>query len=168
MEADHARSRWHWLADLVVKTAERPDVRFDALVDALDGLGYDAGDLVEGIATVLETTPGRLRAPDPQTVVGTQPIALATLLEAMLEVDNPAVGRIAEAWLRCPPVAYQVPAATLERWLVESGAPARIVAPRLVEEGLAMLGPDGLHRVARSTADHQVRQAAERWLSRLP
>jgi len=169
-----ARARWQWLSDLVAHAEQhsatlppqdRGQVR-PALADALSRLGYSDDGLEHGLAVVLNTTRQALLRPEPGTVGRLDPGKLATVLWALLEQPNPRLRALAETWLQCPAVAYQLPAATLEQWLSLDTRACALLRGRLPREGLAWLGPDPLRRLAASAAHPDTRQAATQWLAR--
>ncbi|MBL4687593.1 MAG: hypothetical protein JKY37_23560 [Nannocystaceae bacterium] len=169
-----ARTRWHWLADLVRREADRQHATpagenvetRPALSDAVQQLGWHADEIIDGLAAVLATTPGKLRQPDPRTAREIDPHRLAVVLGVLLTQRDDGVRAIAGAWLRCPAVAYHLPAITLERWLRQGGPGAALFSGRIAAEGLALLGPDALRRLAAAAADQETRAAAKRWVSR--
>ena len=168
------RTPWQWLAELVahaqthgtaLPSEDKGHVR-PALADALNRLGYTDAALEHGLAAVLETTPEALHRPDTATVGQLDPGRLATVLSALLEQSNPRLRALAQAWLQCPAVAYQVPAATLELWLSHDTRACALLRDRLPREGLAWLGQAPLRRLAASAAHPATRRAAAQWLAR--
>jgi hypothetical protein len=170
------RGRWDWLYDLVHRRLARPDADAtrddaessptDALRDALSRLGLSPDSVIEGVASVLGLTPHALEEPEARTVRRTDPEQLAVLLPFLVRHDQAQIRRIGERWLRCPPVAYQLPQRALVHWLETDDEISAIVAPRLRAEGLAMLGPDALLRLSR-TGHPRVKDAAKTWSHRL-
>lgn len=165
------RSQWDWLADLVAREAidlGRQDTRRrSALRDALTGLGFRAEPLIEGLAVALQIAPDALRQPEPGVVLQTEPARLAAVLSALLDHPDAHLVAIAERWLECREVAYQLPASTLARWLQSRRAVAERLRDRLPREGLALLGPDRLRRLAEDALDPGTREAARQWVQRL-
>jgi hypothetical protein len=165
------RGRWDWLYELVRRglapgddTAPTPG---PALRDALERLGLSPAAIIEGVATVLELAPGRLREPDGATVARVDPDQLGALLPFLVEHGHPEIREIGERWLACPGAAFQLPRPAVERWLRQPGRMGDILTPRLRTEGLALLGPDALLRLSKASSREPVRRAAEHWLTRL-
>ncbi|MCA9706772.1 MAG: hypothetical protein KDK70_13050 [Myxococcales bacterium] len=165
------RGRWDWLYDLVRRglrpppeATERPR---DALRDALEGLGLTPDAIAEGVAVVLELPPARLREPDGPTVARVDPEQLGVLLPFLVEHPHAEIRRIGERWLACPGAAFQLPGPVVERSLADEGRMGDLLAPRVQSDGLALLGPDALLRLSKASCRAAVRQAAERWLTRL-
>lgn len=165
------RARWDWLADLVAREAialGRDDTRRrPALRDAITGLGFRAESLIEGLAVALQIAPDALRRPEPAVVLRTEPARLAAVLSALLDHPDAHLVAIAEGWLACREVAYQLPPSTLARWLQSRRAVAERLRDRLPREGLALLGPDRLRRLAEDALDPATREAAQQWVQRL-
>lgn len=171
------RGRWDWLYELVRRGlratpddadagASSPDPG-PALRDALERIGLSPDAIVEGVASVLELAPGRLREPDGTTVARVDPDQIGVLLPFLVEHGHPEIREIGERWMACPGAAFQVPRAAVERWLLEPGRMGDLLAPRLRSEGLALLGPDALLRLSKSSSREAVRRASEQWLTRL-
>lgn len=160
-----SRDRWDWLRELVVHprvTASSPAVR-----DAICRLGLPVAQIVEGVAAVLELPAHRVAAADPEAIARVDGHRLATLLPALAAHDHPGVRDLAERWLRVPATAYQIPPAILEAWLAGDGPCAAVLASRLRDEGLALLAPPALERLAARAVRPAVREAAAHWLERL-
>lgn len=166
------RGRWDWLYELV-RRGLRPGqdageaTPGPALRDALERIGLSPDAIVEGVATVLELSPGRLREPDGATVARVDPDQLGVLLPFLVEHGHPEIREIGERWLRCPGAAFQLPRPAVERWLQQPGRMGDSLAPRVRSEGLALLGPDALLRLSKASSRETVRRAAEQWLARL-
>jgi len=167
------RARWDWLADLVAREAialthDANDApRRPALRDAISGLGWRAELLIDGLAEALQIAPHALRRPEPTVVLQTEPARLAAVLSALLDHADPRLLAVAERWLDCREVAYQLPPSTLARWLQSRRAVAERLRDRLPREGLALLGPDRLRRLAEDALDPATRKAAQQWVQRL-
>ena len=138
-----------------------------ALRDALQRLGLSASAVTEGVATVLGVSAQQLREPDAPTVARVDPEQLGVLLPFLVEHEDPEIRRIGERWIDCPGAAFQLPPAAVERWLAEAGRMGDLLAPRVRDQGLALLGPDALLRLSRSSSRPPVRRAAAQWLARL-
>lgn len=169
-DSEAARARWAWLHDLVGRArTEIPDDGGPrpALADALQGMGFSAHALLEGIAAVLEVPSARLRDPDADTIARVDGARLAVLLPPLLDHHAHDVRRVAQRWVSRPALAYQLPRAVLERWLRGTGTMAALIEPRLVDEGLALLGPAALHRLAVVAQRPGIRNAAHGWVARV-
>lgn len=168
------RGRWDWLYDLVHRRLHRAESEpaavtaapGDALRDALGRLGLSPDAVTEGVASVLGLSPHAFAEPDPRTVRRTDPEQLAVLLPFLVHHDQAEIRDIGERWLRQPTVAYQLAPHVLVQWLETDPDIARVLGPRLREEGLAMLGPDRVVRLSR-TGQPPVREAARAWAHRL-
>jgi hypothetical protein len=168
------RGRWDWLYDLVHRRLHRAESEpaavaaapGDALRDALGRLGLSPDAVTEGVASVLGLSPHAFAEPDPRTVRRTDPEQLAVLLPFLVHHDHEEIRDIGERWLRQPTVAYQLAPHVLVQWLETDPDIARVLGPRLREEGLAMLGPDRVVRLSR-TGQPSVREAARAWAQRL-
>ncbi|MCA9652990.1 MAG: hypothetical protein H6712_18655 [Myxococcales bacterium] len=168
------RGRWDWLYELVRRglrpgpSDEAPELPpGQALRDALQRLGLSASAVTEGVATVLGVSAQQLREPDAPTVARVDPEQLGVLLPFLVEHEDPEIRRIGERWIDCPGAAFQLPPAAVERWLAEAGRMGDLLAPRVRDQGLALLGPDALLRLSRSSSRPPVRRAAAQWLARL-
>ncbi len=166
------RGRWDWLYDLVnrrlqrgAQESEQSEPR-DALRDALGRLGLRPDEVMEGVASVLGLSVAALREPNARTIRETEPNQLAVLLPFLLHHERPEICQVGERWLRSPTLVYQLPSSTLTQWLQSDRKVSTLLAPRLREEGLAMLGPDQLSRLTR-TGTPAVREAALAWVRRL-
>lgn len=168
------RGPWDWLRELVERgitgdasaAADAPD-HHGALRDALTRLGLGKDELIEGVAEVLEIHPVRFENPDPETIAGVDREQLATLLPYLLEHSDAAVRDIGSRWLDSPTTVFELPQQVVVGWLLEDGVAARRLAPRLRREGLALLGPDGLSRLARDAANPRVKDGARAWIQRM-
>lgn len=168
------RGRWDWLYELVRRglrsgaeaSATGPGPG-PALRDALERIGLSPDAIVEGVATVLELPPARLREPDGRTVARVDPEQLGVLLPFLVEHNHPEIREIGERWLACPGAAFQLPRPAVERWLQQTGRIGDLLASRVRSEGLALLGPDALLRLSKASSREGVRRAADQWLARL-
>ena len=170
-----SRGRWDWLYELVHHRLQRAQAdegpagtasAGEALREALTRLGLSPDAVIEGVAAVLRISPHALAEPDSDTVRGGDPEELAVLLPFLVHHERLEVRSIGERWLRCAPLPYQLPARTVVTWLESDDRIAACLGPRLEAEGLAMLGPDAMARLAR-TGRPAVREAAQRWAARL-
>ena len=168
------RGRWDWLYDLVHRRLAAPDPTArsrsrspgDALRDALSTLGLGPDEVLEGLAAVLGISVDGLCSPDALTARDTDPEQVAVLLPFLLHHERPEIRDVGERWLACPRVLYQLPPETLARWLESDTELARALAPRLEDEGPALLGPERLLRLSK-TAQAPARDAAARWAARM-
>lgn len=138
-----------------------------SLREALERLGLEPEAVLEGIATILEIDLEQLCAPTNQTLRGLEPELLAMLLPVWLEHESPQLRAVGQCWLELPATPYEVDAAVLERWACGAGPLAEAVAPRLEREGLALLGPEGLARIAHKATDPRIKASADAWRERL-
>jgi hypothetical protein len=169
------RGPWDWLRDLFHRglsgdTARREPAEpraHQALCDALSRLGLHTSELVEGIADVLGLHPVRFENPDPETVARVDPGQLEVLLPLLIEHTDPALRSIGERWLANPTTVFELRSDIVLSWLERDGEASRMLAPRLAREGLALVGPDGLARLAVTSKSQRVRENARVWLRRL-
>jgi hypothetical protein len=177
------RGPWDWLRDLVNHQLQR-SVADEAgepaakpehdsqqaannLRESLARLGLDPPAVIEGLSTILELEQDKLREPTPEVLAAIEPELLALLLPVFIEHDSAAMREVGQRWLALGPTPYEIDAAVLERWLGGEGALALALAPRLEREGLALLGPEALARLAHTAAQAQVKAIAGRWHARL-
>jgi hypothetical protein len=182
------RGPWDWLRDLVNRQLHRPErvpggaendgevaaaPEHDSqqaasnLRDSLARLGLEPHAVIEGLSTILEIEPDKLREPTPELLAGLEPELLALLLPVFIEHDSEALREVGRRWLALAATPYEIDAAVLERWAASEGALALALAPRLEREGLALLGPEGLSRLAHGAAQGRVKGIAARWHARL-
>jgi hypothetical protein len=169
------RGPWDWLRDLIHRglsgDAERSEPAepgaHQALRDALSRLGLHKNELVEGIADVLGLHAVRFENPDPGTVAGVDREHLEVLLPLLIEHADPALRDIGERWLANPTTVFELRRDIVLRWLERDGEASRVLAPRLAREGLALLGPDALARLAVTSESQRVRDNARVWVRRL-
>jgi hypothetical protein len=177
------RGPWDWLRDLVnrqlhrsaaekageVAAAPEHDSQQAAgnLRDSLARLGLEPHAVIEGLSTILEIEQDKLREPTPELLASIEPELLALLLPVFIEHDSEALREVGARWLALTATPYEIDAAVLERWAGGEGALALALAPRLEREGLALLGPEGLGRLAHGAAQAQVKSIAARWHARL-
>lgn len=182
------RGPWDWLRDLVnhqlhrgVQPADEADTSDSTaakpehdsqqvasnLRDALARLGLDPHAVIEGLSTILEIEPDKLREPTPDLLAAIEPELLALLLPVFIEHDDEALREVGRRWLALAATPYEVEAAVLERWIGGEGALALALAPRLEREGLALLGPEALARLSHTAAQPRVKSIAGRWHARL-
>ena len=89
------------------------------------------------------------------------------LLPVWLEHESEQLRAVGQRWLALHSTLYEIDTAVLERWLGDEGRLVEAVAPRLEREGLALLGPEGLARLAHKAVDANVKAIAESWRERL-
>jgi hypothetical protein len=186
-ERGQARGPWDWLRELVQRQLSRPSASDDprarawsephtthtpqgaaaALREALDRLGLQPAALLEGIATIVDMKLDELRSPTPASVAKIELELLAMLLPFWLEHEAAELVEVGRRWLALPNVIYEFDRELVESWLIGEGAMARALVGRLDREGLALLGPEGIARVAHRARKADVRAGAERWRARL-
>ncbi|WP_146155304.1 hypothetical protein, partial [Enhygromyxa salina] len=160
-----SRGPWDWLRELVQRQLARPaasgspaeDAAEDAaeelhgaasLRESLARLGLEPGAVIEGISTILEVDQATLREPSETSLGELEPELLAMLLPVWLEHESDELRAIGHRWLALPATPYEIDVALLERWAATAGPLATALAPRLEREGLALLGPEALARLA--------------------
>ncbi|HLT38271.1 MAG TPA: hypothetical protein VK034_18425 [Enhygromyxa sp.] len=179
--ASEHRGPWDWLRELVHRQLHKPaagetsDV-FEpqdphgaaaSLREALAQLGLEPEAVLEGIASILEIDPEQLAEPSEATIRKLEPELLALLLPVWLEHESEQLREIGRCWLALHSTIYEIDVAVLERWLGGEGQLAAAIAPRLEREGLALLGPEGLARLAHKAGDRRIKNIAESWRERL-
>jgi hypothetical protein len=170
-----SRGTWDWLRELVRRGLPQAEGERDdeaararqALHDALCRLGLRTHEVIEGIADVLGVHPTRLTTPDPETIASVDREHIGALLPFLLEHDDAELRTIGERWLTSPTTAFELGRDVLVRWLERDGPASRVLAPRLPRDGLSLLGPDELARLASTSESARVRQNARVWVSRL-
>lgn len=170
----HTRGAWDWLRDLVDRGLEAATGHtaptggaHTAVTDALGDLGLRADEVLDGVATVLGLDSERVRNPTGVDAARVDMERLAVLLPQLVGHADPDLRDVGLRWLALPTVIHGLPPATLEAWLMRDGILAKTLAPHLERKGLALLGPDGLRRVAAQTSSPTVREPASEWAARL-
>jgi hypothetical protein len=186
------RGPWDWLRDLVnrqlhrgpgqladnANSSEHADhdvgkLEHDSqqaagnLRESLARLGLEPHSVIEGLSTILEIEPDKLREPTPELLAAIEPELLALLLPVFIEHDAEALREVGRRWLALASTPYEIEAAVLERWVAGEGVMALALAPRLEREGLALLGPEALARLSHTAAQPRVKSIAARWHARL-
>lgn len=147
--------------------AARPDTGVHPLLDAaLAGVGGDVSALLEGFARTLEIETEQLETPTPKVLATLDPDALGEILDALAEAESPRLRACFRAWMDLPTTAYELDAERLEGWLEQGRLPAQRLAGRLPSEGLALLGPASLERLARRSRSPRVRAFCQGWARR--
>ena len=186
-----ARGPWDWLRELVDRQLARAgsgakqgeagegnrreqgeDAGEDpspavSLRDALEHLGLEPDKLIAGIATALELETAELREPTLATLRKLEPEALVLLLPFWLEHESAKLRRIGHRWLELGPTLYEVDVEVVEGWAAGPGLLATAIGDRLEREGLALLGPEGLARLAHKAMEPRTRSLAASWQTRL-
>jgi hypothetical protein len=161
------RGPWDWLAELAQRSSEGGPEHATALREAVLGLGLSGARLMEGIASALGLQADDLTRPgsiDGQHLADGRAAALLPLL---CEHGDSVARQAGARWLATPRLPYEIDRERLEAWLAEDGPVADALAPRLAEEGLALLGPRALRRLHRESHSPAVRRATARWEDRL-
>lgn len=184
-EPSEERGPWDWLRELVHRQLNKPaasdeppehhdgEEALDAhgaaasLREALDRLGLEPEAVLEGISSILEIDLVALSDPNTTTLRALEPELLAMLLPVWLEHESEQLRGVGQRWLAIPATLYEIDKAVLERWASGEGRLAEAIAARLDREGLALLGPEGLARLAHKARDPRVKSIAERWRERL-
>ncbi len=186
-ERGQTRGPWDWLRDLVQRQLARPGQSDDpharrwsephttqtpqgaaaALREALERLGLQPAALLEGIAAIVDMNLAELRSPTPASVAKIDLELLAMLLPFWVEHEAPELQTVGRRWLALPNAIYEFERELVESWLIHEGTLARELLARLDREGLALLGPEGVVRVAQRARLSDVRASAERWRTRL-
>ncbi len=176
------RGPWDWLRDLVNRQLQRRpgDETTDAaatpeqdagqvasLRESLARLGLEPHAVIEGLSTILEIEPDKLREPTPELLATIEPELLALLLPVFVEHDSESLREVGRRWLALRATLYELDVAVLERWAGGEGELALALAPRLEREGLALLGPEALARLSHTAAQPRVKAIAGRWHARL-
>lgn len=173
------RGPWDWLRELVHrqlhKSSEHAPTREPidphgaaaSLREAVERLGLEPEAVLEGIATILELEPNQLAEPNEATLRALEPELLAMLLPVWLEHESEQLRAVGQRWLALHSTLYEIDVAVLERWMSGAGRLVDAVAPRLEREGLALLGPEALGRLAHKAVDAKVKATAEAWRDRL-
>lgn len=185
-ESSEQRGPWDWLRELVHRQLSKPAAdavqpeRADgesepldahgaatSLREALDRLGLEPDAVLEGISNILEIEPAALREPSAATLRALEPELLAMLLPVWIEHQSEQLREVGRRWLAIPATLYEIDTALLERWAGSEGPLAEAIAPRLEREGLALLGPEGLARLAHKAGNPRVKSIADTWRERL-
>lgn len=183
-EPDEHRGPWDWLRELVHRQLHKPAASAESseletggpldphgaaasLRESLEQLGLEPEAVLEGIATILEIEPAELREPSEATLRKLEPELLALLLPVWLEHESEQLRAVGRRWLALHSTIYEIDPTVIERWASGEGPLADAVAPRLEREGLALLGPEGLVRLAHKAADRRIKAIAETWRERL-
>ena len=164
------RGPWAWLQDLVGRASAQEPTEAGprpALADALQTMGFSARAVLEGFAAVLGVSVAEVADPDAATIGRADAAGLSVLLPPLLDHHAHDVRRAAQRWVSCPALAYRLEPTVVEGWLRGAGPMAALLEARLAEEGLAMLGPAALHRLAVVASRPGVREAAQTWLARV-
>jgi hypothetical protein len=118
------------------------------------------------VAAVLGMSEHALAEPNPRTVRQADPGQLGVVLQFLVHHQRAELRSIGERWLQCPAVVYHLDPSTVLVWLESDDRIATLLAPRIADEGLAILGPDAMVRLGRR-ARPAARAAARRWSQRL-
>lgn len=152
---------WAWLGALL-DSPRRPA----ALRHALTRLGYSRAQLLRGLASQLGVPPQRLQRPDAHAVAHCRRDRVGASIPVLLGHPDPRLAQVGRRWLAASGIVYEVDPAQVERWLIDDDEIGRMLAPSLAREGLALLGPIALRRVAQ-TAPEATRALAADWIARI-
>ena len=172
------RGPWDWLRDLVNRQLQTPvsdatspehdsQQASTTLRESLERLGLEPHAVIEGLSTILEIDPDKLREPTPELLATVEPELLALLLPVFVEHDSESLREVGRRWLALRATPYELDAAVLERWAGGEGQLALALVPRLEREALALLGPEALARLSHTAAQPRVKAIAGRWHARL-
>jgi hypothetical protein len=181
-EPNEQRGPWDWLRELVQRQLQKPATSADesgqaatldshgaaaSLREALERLGLAPEAVLEGISTIVGVELALLREPNDATRRALEPELLAMLLPVWLEHPTEQLQAVGRRWLALHATIYEIDPSVIERWLSGEGRLAEAVAARLEREGLALLGPEGLARLAHKATDDHIKAIAESWRDRL-
>lgn len=152
---------WAWLGALLDSPA-----RTQALRHALIGLGFSQHQLLRGLASQLGVTTEGLERPDPAALAACRRDRVGTVIPILLEHPDARLVAVGRRWLTAAGMLYEIDPSHVERWLTDDGDIARLLAPSIAREGLALLGPTALRRLATS-APPATRALAADWVRRL-
>ena len=135
--------------------------------DALGRLGVDPKDLVGRVTRLVEQ---HLQGDvvDTRVLCFDDVDALAASLPDLLVHEDPTVRRIAMRWLDRPTAPFELDREQLVDVLCSEHPIAQLLADQVREHGLALLGVDGVQRVADAAVMESMRDAAAIWRARLP
>ncbi len=179
-ETSSPQGEWDWLRDLV---SRQLDQAREAVEQVARDIAPDAEDAVREVMSRLSQEPGEpplQRAarrlgmelelvidPDAAAIARTDRSLLGEVLPDLLADADPQVQTAGARWLAIPATAYELDPAQIEAWLAEDGPAAQQLADRLAREGLALIGPEALGRLARDAVLPEVKDAAQVWVQRL-
>jgi hypothetical protein len=155
------RDGWTWLGRLL----DRPD-RPAAIEHAICRLGFSTGELLDGLSDQLALARRELENADPAGLARCRRWRLGATVPAMLRHRDPRLSGLAHRILVRGRTVYELEPESLERLLVEHAEIAEQLAPRLAREGLALLGPSALRRLA-SAAPARIAAPVGAWVARL-
>jgi hypothetical protein len=152
---------WAWLGALLDSPAGT-----EALRHALVGLGFERAQLLRGLASQLGVDLESLEHPDPRAVATCRRTRVGVAVPILLDHPDPRLAAMGRRWLTATGMLYEIDPTQVERWLVDDAEIARLLAPSIAREGLALLGPTVLRRLAAS-APRATRALAADWVRRL-
>lgn len=156
-----AEGGWTWLGALL----DSP-TRTEALRHALIGLGFSRAQLLRGLAGQLGVSKHELERPDAAAVANCRRDRVGTAIPILLEHPDRRLAAAGRRWLTATGMLYEIDPSQVERWLTDDTDIARLLAPSIAREGLALLGPTALRRLATS-APPATRALAADWVRRL-
>ena len=171
--SEQPRGDWDWLRDLVRQQLRpaAPGEQADApsnLAELLAAAGLDADQTLRGVAEACGLQPDEVREPNARVVGRCDGEQLALLVPFLANHDDPTIQSVGEAWATLPSTAYEVDQRHLRDWMAGEDTLSGLLGPRVHQEGLALLGPEGLADLASHAQRATVREAAGAWLDRLP
>lgn len=135
--------------------------------DALGRLGVDPKELVERVTKIVEQ---RLEGDGVDTrVLSFDDVdAIAASLPDLLVHEDPTVRHVAMRWLDRPTAPFELDRDRLVEVLCSEHPLTHLMAGHVRAQGLALLGVEGVHRVADEAVVEAMRDAAASWKARLP
>jgi hypothetical protein len=159
--AKDQRQEWAWLGALL-DTSSQPS----ALRHALRELGFSRRVLLGGLASQLDLSAEAFWRAKPESFLRCQKGRLGTLVPELIQHPDAQLAELGQRWLANPDVVYEIDPRIVEAWLSRDTELARALEPMLEREGLALLGPQALRRLARE-APPSTRLLAAEWVARL-
>jgi hypothetical protein len=134
--------------------------------DALGRLGVDPKELVERVTRLVEQ---RLEggAIDTRVLSFDDVDTLASTLPDLLLHEDPMVRHVAMRWLDRPTAPFELDRERLVEVLCTEHPLTHLMASQIRARGLALLGVEGIARVADSAVVEAMRDAAASWKARL-
>ncbi len=179
-ETSTPQAEWDWLRDLV---SRQIDQAREAVEQVARDIAPEAGQGVREVMSRLAQEPAeppleraadrlglelaQVIDPDRSAIARTDRARLGEVLPDLLADPDPEVQTAGARWLALPATAYELDPAQVEAWLAGDGPAAQQLADRIPREGLALVGPEALGRLARDATMPEIKDAAKRWVDRL-